>query len=60
MGGFAVLDGGLLMASVGIMGSFWPGVGPFRAVRVLVSCVQSRELGARASSSVVYPAGTLQ
>ena len=60
MGGFAVLDGGLLMASVGTMGSFWPGAGPFRAVGVLVSCVQSRELGARASSSVVYPAGTLQ
>ena len=51
------LMGGLLMASVGTMGSFWPGVAPFRTVGVIVRCVQSRELGA---SSVVYPAGTLQ
>ena len=37
-------------------------VGPFRAVEgvVLVVCVQSRELGARASPSEFYPAGKLQ
>ena len=35
------------------MGSFWPGVDPFKAVGELVGCVQSREIGARASSSEV-------
>ena len=33
---------------------------PFGAVGELIGCVQSRELGARASSSEVYPAGKIQ
>ena len=54
------------MVPVGAMGPFWPGDSPFRAVcvcvwgRGLVGCAQSRELGARASPSEVYPAGKLQ
>ena len=34
--------------------------GPFKTVEELMVCVQSRELGARASPSEVYPAGKLQ
>ena len=31
---------GLLAVPVGTMGSFWPGVGPFRAAGELMGCVQ--------------------
>ena len=55
--------GGLLIAPVGTMGSFWPVVGPFRAVGELMGCVQNRELeecAPRLPPSEVYPAEKFQ
>ena len=46
--------GGPLVVLVGAMGPFWPGFGPFPAVRVLVGCIQSREVGVRAFRGLSY------
>ena len=46
------------MVPVGTMGSFWLGDSSLKTAGELIGCVQSLELGARASSFQVYPAGS--
>ena len=61
--GLFCCPGVLLMVPVGTMSSFWPVVGPFRAVGELVGCVQGRELEECAAClppSEVYPAEKFQ